>query len=416
MIDGALHALPRFPVLRDALRRTTERLALEVHAPRAETPDWSELDWSVARAVSAMQGITVLLANRLQWSGPPSWQAFLTTQRELALQRDARIESLLGRVGVGMRDGGVACIALKGSALRQLGVYAPGERPMGDIDLLVQPADAARVARVMHGIDYTQAFESRRHVVYAPRTGAPAAKFGEHPDNVLKIEVHTKVAEALPVAEVNISAGWLDGGARPGLNVYRAIDELMHHLLLHAAGNMRAHAIRQIQLHDIALLAPKLRVVDWRRLLETAESRGGSWWMLPPLALTERYYPGIAGRSLLAEFAARCPPLLRNRAVRATLAQVSWSNLRIAAFPGIYWSRSPREALLFARSRIFPSRVALRELQIAETAQPALQTVGWYGIPHFRRILRWTFARAPRAQTVASLHAALAAGEAQLNA
>ena len=134
------------------------------------------------------------------------------------------------------------------------------------------------------------------------------------------------------------------------------------------------------------------------------------------LALTEQYYPGTFAPELLAEFAARCPPLLRYRAVRTTLTQVSWSNLRIAAFPGIHWSRSPLEALRFARTRIFPNRVALDELSIGTATQPALEQVGWYGISHFRRILRWTFARAPRAQTVISLQSALAASNASLNA
>ena len=61
--------LPPYTVLRAALGRTTEFLAHELHAPRASAPDWNELEWNVARAVAAMQGITVLLANRLPGFG-----------------------------------------------------------------------------------------------------------------------------------------------------------------------------------------------------------------------------------------------------------------------------------------------------------------------------------------------------------
>ena len=66
----------------------------------------------------------------------------------------------------------------------------------------------------------------------------------------------------------------------------------MRHLLLHAASNMRAHALRQVQLHDIALLAPRL---DARRLGQTTghvRSRGaatGGCTRLWSSAL--RYYP-----------------------------------------------------------------------------------------------------------------------------
>ena len=399
--------LPPFTVLRAALGRTTEYLAHELHAPRASAPDWNELEWSVARAVAAMQGITVLLASRLRWHGPPSWQAFLAAQRELALQRDARIKSLLARIDAAMHAKGVPCVALKGAALRPLGLYRPGERPMGDIDLMTLPRDSHGVAHVMQQLDYVQSFETRRHAVYAPRSCAPAVMFGEHPDNVLKIEVHARIAEMLPVAEVEISAGWLDSEAPSGINPYPAMAELMRHLLLHAAGNMRAHALRQIQLHDIALLAGQLGDADWLRLLETPASGGGAWWMLPPLVLAARYYPGAIAQSLLLEFTARCPTPLRHVAPRMTLTGVSWSNLRIAAFPGICWSRSPREAMRFVRSRVFPSRVAVAELGLAEAAQPALKQVSWYGISHAQRVQRWLFTRPPRAQTIISLRAAL---------
>jgi hypothetical protein len=400
--------LPPFTVLRAALGRTTEYLARELHAPRESAPEWNELEWNVARAVAAMQGITVLLANRLRWRGPPSWQAFLATQRELALQRDARIKLLLAHIDAAMHANGVPCIALKGSALRPLRLYHPGERPMGDIDLMTLPRHSHAVAHVMRQLDYVQSFETRRHAVYAPRNCAPAVMFGEHPDNVLKIEVHARIAEMLPVAEVEISAGWLDNEAPPGISPYPAMAELMRHLLLHAAGNMRAHGLRQIQLHDIALLAARLGDADWLRLLETPESRGGAWWMLPPLALAARYYPGAIAQPLLSEFTARCPPPLCRVASRMTLTGVSWSNLRIAAFPGICWSRSPLEVMRFIRSRVFPSRVAVTELKLAEAAQPALKQVSWYGISHARRIRRWLFTRPPRAQTIISLRAALA--------
>ena len=51
--------------------------------------------------------------------------------------------------------------------------------------------------------------------------------------------------------------------------------------------------------------------------------------------------------------------------------------------------------LRFIRNRVFPSRVAVAELKLAEAAQPALKQVSWYGIPHARRIQRWLFTRPP---------------------
>ncbi len=110
----------------------------------------------------------------------------------------------------------------------------------------------------MADIGYVEAFTTHRHRVYEPRDKRAPRGFGEHVDNPLKIEVHTVVAEALPVRKVDITARLWPGRSEAGLNAYPDLAALLLHLLLHAAGNMRAHALRQIQLHDIAAVAPLL--------------------------------------------------------------------------------------------------------------------------------------------------------------
>jgi hypothetical protein len=92
------------------------------------------------------------------------------------------------------------------------------------------------------------------------------------------------------------------------------------------------------------------------------------------------------------------------------LTDVSWSNLRIAAFPGIEWARSPLEALRFANSRILPGKAALGELESAVNLLPEMRTIPWYGQRHATRIVRWLFTRPPRVQTMRSVLDALVAG------
>ncbi|HET9474799.1 MAG TPA: nucleotidyltransferase family protein [Steroidobacteraceae bacterium] len=408
-MSTASPALPPFGVVAAALRRTTEHLARELAMPGTARPDWNEFEWDVARAVAVMQGITVLLAHQLQWRGPRSWQQFLDTQHRQALQREMRIDALIVRVDAALQDADACVVGLKGTALRALGLYRPGERPMGDIDLLTRPEDRGRIDRALRSLDYVEAFATRRHIVYEPREKPTAAAHGEDPRNPLKIEIHECIGEPLPVRCVDITHTLYPGDMRPGINPYRNDAGLMRHLLLHAAGNMRAHALRQVQLNDIALLGRRLGAEAWDKLLCSRDSEGGSWWMYPPLALTARYYPDSACPAL-AEFAAACPPVLRLAAGRETLTRVSWSNLRIHAFPGLSWSRSPLDVLRFMRQRILPGRTALTELDFVEVAQPALKAVPWYGLGHSQRIVRWMVSRPPRAQTIMSLHAALEAG------
>lgn len=398
--------MPPFKVLAAALRRTTERLAHELASPTNSAPEWSELEWAVAQSVAAMQGTTTLLANGLSWSGPPAWRAFLAEQREQSQLRHARIGALLESIDAATRVRDVDCIALKGAALRALDLYRAGERPMGDIDLLVADRGLAALTLAMADIDYVAAFTTQRHHVFEPRRKVAPRGFGEHVDNPVKIEIHTAVAEPLPVRKVDITERLTASSASPGLNNYPDLVALLLHLLLHAAGNIRAHALRQVHLHDIALLADLLYDRDWHMLLEQRDDEP-PWWLFPPLALTARYYPGRIPADVLGSARAACPHVLRLAAERQSLTDVSWSNLRIHAFPGIGWSRTPLEALRFVRSRMVPSRRSLAELEIARRAEPKLDAVSWYGVPHARRIVRWLFSRPPRVQTIVSVRAAL---------
>ena len=400
--------IPPFGQTHAALRRTTERLAVELSTPQESAPAWNEFEWQVARAAASMQGITVLLASRLRWRGPASWQEFLAAQCHGSRQRQVHIDVTLERIDDVLREAGVACVALKGSALRYLNIYQAGERPMADVDLLARPADAPRVEQALQSLGYVARYRMRRHVVFELQRRAATTVFGEHPDNPLKIELHQRIAEQLPSWPVDITASLWSDAMNPGLVAYPHARELMRHLLLHAAGNMRGHALRQIQLHDIALLSGRLTGEDWQALLDARESLGGTWWMWPVLELTARYYPD-ALPARCTGFRTRCPPLLRAASARNSLTSVSWSNLRIAAFPGLCWSRSAREAVGFMRSRLFPRRDALDELGFALDAMPVLRTVRWYGENHFQRVLRWTFSRPPRVQTLCSVLNAIAA-------
>ena len=230
--------------------------------------------------------------------------------------------------------------------------------------------------------------------------------FGEHIDNPIKIELHSRIVERLPIFETDITSLEFPQHLHAGLNAYPSIAALMRHLLLHAAGNMRARALRLIQLHDIALLAARMSSVDWEELLVGAGEQG-LWWAFPPLVLTARYYPAAIPAAFIEATEPDCPWLLRQVSRRHQLADVSWSKVRIQAFPGIEWSRSPREALLFAMSRIWPSREALAELSHAATAQPSLAHIPWYGLSHGTRILRWVFSRPPRVQTIFSVRSGI---------
>jgi hypothetical protein len=409
-INGQANDFPGIARIASTLAEITELLARELTLPTDEAPRWGEFEWRIARSVAAMQGVSSLLATGMRWKEPANWRRFLDKQRSHTLGRHWRIVELLDRIDSKARQKGIALVALKGVALHERGIYKPGERPMADIDLLVRQADLNSLAGLLDDCDYDLTFTTWRHRLFESRhrTGWTSDGLGEHIDNPIKIELHTSIRERLPLSETDITPFLFPPSAPGGLNTYPSEPSLMLHLLLHATGNMRAHALRLIQLHDIARLASRFEPGDWDDLLKARPNDRGLWWALPPLAMTSHYYPAAIPPRVLARLETECSWFLKRLSRHQSLTDVSWSNIKVHAFPGIQWSRTPQEAVRFMFSRMWPTQDARIEIQRFAANEPRASNIPWYGISQRERIVRWLFSRPPRVQTLLSVRAALA--------
>lgn len=396
--------LPPLRLLERLMRETTEALALQCASPSRLPPAWGELHWCMAEAVAAIQGVSPLLSRRLGWQGPPRWREFLDQQWRHTADRHRSIGALLARIETAAREARLSMVALKGVALHDLALYAPGERPMADLDLLVGEPDLGACIALLGSLGYREAYRTRRERTFEPQAPGRAAPLGEHADNAVKIELHTRVVERLPVREADLTPLLLPDPADPGLHRYRSAAALMAHLLLHAAGNIRARSLRLIQVNDIAALAGRLRAGDWQSALNGAGD--GAWWAYPPLAMTARYFPGSVPAAALARARAACPPLLRARCERQRLSDVSLSYLWIQFCPGIEWCHSLSQALRFLQHRVFPDRHMRAEIRQCERTQPWALGTSWSRASRPRRIARWLLTRCPRDATMAPIRAA----------
>jgi len=226
-------------------------------------------------------------------------------------------------------------------------------------------------------------------------------------DNYLKIELHERISEPLPLRMADITGLIQPREPHPGLNPYPSKAALMTHLLLHAAGAMKARAARLIQLNDIARLSANMTAADWDRVLELGQAGREHWWALPPLQLTARYYSNVIPAHVLATLSANCPWLLARICRRRTLTDVSMSHMQIDAFPGIEWSQSLTESVQYAANRLWPSKelLALRK-QLAQTGV-AWSGSQWHRSSQARRLLRWIVSRPARDETMHTIRAAL---------
>jgi Uncharacterised nucleotidyltransferase len=396
--------LPAMAAVAAALRATTERLAGELAGPRAAAPDWTDFEWRTARAVSAMHGISGLLAGKLVWSGPEGWVEFLSRQRQHIAQRQCRTQELLASVGEHFRLRGIPVQALKGAALYHENLYQQGQRPMADLDLLVSPVHGAQAGTALQELGLRESHRTFKHRIFeAPRKATRQSGFGEHTDNVLKVELHDRICESLPYRLVDISSLLSPLEPRPGLNPYPSRAALMAHLLLHAAGAMAFRTLRMVQLHDIALLASRLTAGDWQQLVAW-----GAWWGAPPVMLAERYYGAITPSGFSQTLRSACPPMLRYACTRQLLSDVSLSHLWLEAFPGLEWTRSAAEALVFVFRRIKPSAEVRADRRFALATDPSLAQGDWGRLSQRRRIMRAMRARTPRPWPLHNVREALA--------
>jgi hypothetical protein len=277
---------------------------------------------------------------------------------------------------------------------------------MSDVDLLVRPQELESLGRALTSIGYEHSFTSRRNVVFMPRSAPAASRFGERAGNPIPIEVHTRIAERLPATEVEITSRLWPSDVAPGINAYASQSALFRHVALHCAGDMRGSVLRLIQLRDVGLLAMRLAPGDWNELVHDTTC----WWLYPVLRMSERYFPRSIPARIFESSRRQCPPWLRWASDRSVLTDVSWSNLRIEALPGIEWSRTPLEVARYVRRRILPDRAVFTELDHWEKEMPQLRAFPLYGQRHLTRILRWVFARPPRVETISSVVAALDTG------
>ena len=198
-----------------------------------------------------MHGVSPLLSRTLRWQGPVGWAEFLEEQRAHTTQRHARIDELLRRLDQGARESGVAAVALKGAALHAMGLYAAGDRPMADIDLLVRPGDVEVPAQMLNRWVFVRPRRPGRSGNSLRLTITDPASLARTADNSVKIELHERICERLPWRITDMSERIFPPHLQPGLNGYPSKASMMIHLLLHAAGSMTTRALRLLHLHDL---------------------------------------------------------------------------------------------------------------------------------------------------------------------
>jgi hypothetical protein len=279
---------------------------------------------------------------------------------------------------------------------------------MADVDLLIHPADGDTAVAILLAQSYHDAGTSWKHQGFEPVSAERRAILGEHADNPIKVDLHQRICERLPLTPTDLTDVIYPPHAQPGLNTYPRAAALLAHVLAHAAGSMTHRCLRLIQLCDIARLARKMTAADWEDLARLHGSGRRLWWAAPPLILSERHFAGSIPPEMLALLSRDCPRLLRAVAVRRTVSAFSYSYLYIDPVPGLIWARSPGEAVHYLLRRVFPGKAHLAEMQRAVKTGPWSAEPRWHTQSQARRILQWLALRPTRTASLQPVRAALA--------
>ena len=209
-----------------------------------------EEEEKVAAFAISTQGLSPLAAGlRGRGALPEAVGQFLFEENLRSRARASRLlEELVATIRA-LRAADVEVVALKGAALAFFHYPDSALRPMGDLDLLLRdPRDLERATAALLGAGWTALFDTPRHRVFArpdERVASPAA---EHPDNPIRVEIHTSFR--LPVlghvydasAELRARAESRDLG---GTSVAVAAGPaLLTHLVYHAAEDFAGNGIR----------------------------------------------------------------------------------------------------------------------------------------------------------------------------
>ncbi len=371
-------------------------------AVASTTAGWDADDWEAARWSMQVHGIAPLLDRAFESSAngaalPERLRTYLAEQRRLSGQRVARLLDELAAILQAARRQRIAVAPLKGSLLATNYYDQPGLRPMNDLDLLVHPADEARMLGVLTGLGYRKAARGWKHIVLSRPDGAgPVVSYeGEHPNNPRSIELHVRVAEQFWGIRYELTSEiW--AGSIPGMLLGAQAQvlqpaALLHHLVVHASSDTIARRLRLLHLHDIALVAARVDHTGWSQIVRAAQARHEERLVYPALLLASRYYP-IIPADVVATLRPGVPLALLRHLDDSALDRLSFCNTApTTPAEKLCWFRPGRERLGAIRHMLLPDPNEMAHW-FPRMAQPILLPVAYarYGA----LLLRWGLRRA----------------------
>jgi hypothetical protein len=348
--------------------------------------DWAKLSWLAEweRATSVVwRRLSALGRDRLPEDVSQAWE-------RLAMVADFHSVYLSDRFGETLRalaDGGVQVVLLKGAALAHSAYRGFTERPMGDVDLLIDPTQVRKAWRIVSEAGWTWDRTAFPDVNYEGHHHLPPLLDGQRTG--AKLEIHTALSVfghpfALGFDAVRRTARQIEVA---GCEAY-VLDEVQQvvHLSVHFAwSHMLSFGAWRV-FRDLWALTQTGRV-DWDAVPALSRKHGATSCCYWTMRLAGRLAGVETSSSAMAKMRAPTPPGLR-QLVERHLATQLFATERACPSEAVrrwMWSAAIRPG----RLRLGEGRPWDLDAMPASTTRGPGAAVGRRVAYHLENFMRW---------------------------
>ena len=365
------------------------------------TRNWTYEIWQEARFKAQIHGIAPLLYCSYSDNGvlnflDKSFTDYLSGQYHLNRTRIQRIQKVLHSILMESNVCGVIVMPLKGSLLINEYYKNPAIRPMADIDILISEDDETKMAKIMESIGYHLELDIPRHKVYISNSNISSV-IGEHPDNPLAIEVHTKICCSIGFDMYDITRHIWEN-AEPGFLAFKLAMKpsrsmLLMHLFIHTAHHQYGGSLRAIQLYDISKIAELIDLNEWTMFLRIIESLECEKLIYAVIAMADEFMPIPVPDFVLNSLREKTPKKLRDVVKAFSLDDYIAANelTTLTILSQDLKNTFHKKVLLLTNLIIFKVFISITHLKWNNSGKSGKHTVLQLLKPPPQRVERWGF-------------------------
>jgi hypothetical protein len=260
------------------------------------------VDWERLWAQGHLHEVLPLLTATLRRVGgqapiPSQWLARAQRRYYATMLRNTTLADELLRVLAAFRQAGVAALPVKGVVLAETLYGSLALRPLGDIDVLVQPSDLPGARAALGALGFAQAAEPGYENAHHPYHDPPYYRHAA--GGTICLELHWGLW-ASQFFQLKTNALWRRA-VRAQLHGADVAILSPEDTLLHLAIHRSRSALRLRFVCDVAELLRRHRAtLDWEYLLAQTHAAGARTTMFYTLALAEQLLDGPLPAGLLA--------------------------------------------------------------------------------------------------------------------